>query len=52
MNIDNQSAQVDLSAYADWNLTASLSADGGAITLNGTMLDLPPCGVAILMPAA
>lgn len=50
MNIDTQSAQVDLSAYADWKLAASLSADGNAITMDGTNLALPACGVAVLIP--
>ena len=50
MNIDANTATVDLSSYADWNLAASLSADGGEITMNGTTLHLPPWGVAILIP--
>ena len=52
MNINTEAAQVDLSAYADWNLVASLSADGGAITMNGTTLELPAFGVAVLLPNA
>ena len=51
MNIDGDAAQVDLSAYADWTLAASLSADGGTIALNGTTLDLSAYGVAVLIPA-
>ena len=50
MNIDANPATVDLSAYADWNLAATLSADGGDITMTGTTLNLPPWGVAILIP--
>jgi glycosidase len=50
MNIDANAARVDLSDYADWQLAASLSADGGEIKLNGTTLDLPAFGVAILTP--
>lgn len=50
MNIDEKAATVDLSAYADWTLVTSLSADGGAITLEGTTLSLPPYGIAILQP--
>ena len=52
MNIDKIPATADLSAYADWELVASLSADGGSITLDGTTLNLPAYGVAILRPAA
>ncbi|MBQ7872051.1 MAG: DUF3459 domain-containing protein [Oscillospiraceae bacterium] len=51
MNIAPDAAQVDLSAYADWTLAASLSADGNPITLEGTSLELPAWGVAILLPA-
>ena len=50
MNIDKDATWVDLSAYADWTLTVSLSADGNAITLNGTTLSLPAYGVAVLLP--
>ena len=52
MNINTEAAQVDLSAYADWALAASLSADGNEILLNGTMLELPAYGIAILIPNA
>jgi len=52
MNIDANAAQVDLSAYADWMLAATLSADGKAVTLNGTTLELPAFGTAILLPTA
>ncbi|MBQ8237267.1 MAG: alpha-amylase [Oscillospiraceae bacterium] len=52
MNINTVAAQVDLSAYADWNMVASLSADGGEITMDGTQLSLPAFGTAILVPAA
>ena len=51
-NINTEPAQVDLAAYADWTLAASLSADGGAITLDGSTLELPPFGAAVLTPAA
>ncbi|MBP3304778.1 MAG: alpha-amylase [Oscillospiraceae bacterium] len=50
MNINTEAAQVDLSAYGDWTLAASLSADGGAVTLSGTELSLPAFGTAILIP--
>ena len=52
MNIDANAAQVDLSAYADWTLAASLSADGKAVTLEGTTLQLPAFGTAVMVPAA
>ncbi len=48
MNINTEPAEVDLSAYADWTLAATLSADGGEITQNGTMLTLPAYGTAVL----
>ncbi len=52
MNIASDAAQVDLSAYGDWALIASLSADGNEILLNGTTLELPAFGIAILRPNA
>ena len=52
MNINTAAAQVDLSAYSDWVLAASLSADGNAVVLNGTVLELPAFGTAILIPKA
>ena len=51
MNIAPDAAEVDLSAYADWTLAASLSADGNPVVLNGTTLSLPAYGVAVLLPA-
>ena len=52
MNIDSNAASVDLSAYGDWTLAASLSADGNAITMDGATLQLPAWGVAVLIPTA
>ena len=52
MNINTVAAQVDLSAYADWTVAATLSADGNEIVLNGTTLDLPAYGIVILIPNA
>ena len=52
MNIDTVAATVDLSAYADWTVAATLSADGNEIVLNGTALELPAFGTAVLIPNA
>ena len=49
MNIDSNAATADLSAYAQWELAASLSADSGDIAKDGTTLNLPPWGVAVLV---
>ena len=50
MNIDSNDAAVDLSAYAEWELAATLSANGDKIKLSGSTLRLPAWGVAILIP--
>lgn len=50
MNIDSSAAEVDLSFYEDWHLAASLSADGGKISLKNGTLKLAAYGVAILLP--
>lgn len=52
MNIDAETAKVDLSQYSDWELCASLSANGKNVKLNGTELTLPAYGVAVLIPKA
>ena len=52
MNINPEAATADLSAYADWTLAATLSADGNPITQDGTTLNLPAYGIAVLLPAA
>ena len=52
MNISPNAAQVDLSAYADWTLAATLSADGNPIVLEGTDLDIAAYGIAVLIPNA
>ena len=52
MNINTVAAQVDLSAYADWSVAATLSADGNEIAVSGSTLDLPAYGIAILIPNA
>ena len=51
MNIASEAAQLDLSAYADWTVAATLSADGNEIVLNGSVLDLPAFATAVLIPA-
>ena len=50
MNISPETGSADLSGYADWTVAATLSADGGEITLEGATLNLPPYGVAVLLP--
>ncbi len=52
MNISPDAGQADLSAYADWKVAATLSVDGNAVTQDGTTLNLPAYGVAVLIPAA
>jgi glycosidase len=52
MNISPDPSTADLSAYADWSMAAKLSADGNEITVNGTSLELPAYGVAVLIPSA
>ena len=52
MNIDPEAATVDLSAYADWSLAATLSADGNSVAVDGTTLNMSAFGVAVLVPAA
>jgi glycosidase len=50
MNINTEADQVDLSAYADWKLAATLSLDGNPTELDGTTLNMAACGIAILLP--
>lgn len=50
MNISAEKAEVDLSAYADWEMVAHLSAEGSKIQKTGEALNLPAWGVAILTP--
>ncbi len=52
MNIQNADGTADLTDYADWTVTAFISADGNDYTLDGTTLTLPPFGVAVLTPVA
>ena len=51
-NISEEAAGVDLSGYTGWTLAASLSVDGGEISLDGTTLQLSAFGAAILVPEA
>ena len=51
MNINPEADQVDLSAYADWTVAATLSVDGNEIVMEGTTLQLPAYGTAVLVPA-
>ena len=50
MNINGEAADVDLSAYADWTVAATLSADGNEIAMDGNVLTLPAFGTAVLIP--
>ena len=52
MNIDDDEAgaQVDLSAYADWKVVATLSANGKPVEQDGTTLNMPAYGIAVLVP--
>lgn len=50
MNINAEAADVDLSAYADWTVAATLSADGNEIAMDGNVLTLPAFGTAVLIP--
>ena len=50
MNIAPDAAQVDLSAYADWQVAAVLSADGGEFSNEEGTLSMPAYGVAVLVP--
>ena len=48
MNIAQEGTAVDLSAYEGWTLAASLSVSEEAIAMEGTTLNLPAYGVAVL----
>lgn len=50
MNINSQDAVVDLSAYTDWTLTASLSVGENEVKQDGNNLSIPAYGVAVLLP--
>ena len=48
MNIDEAAAAVDLSSYEGWTLAASLSVGEEETAMEGTTLNLPAYGVAVL----
>ena len=51
VNIDEAAAPtVDLSAYADWKMLAGLSANNEPISMDGSNLNLPAFGIAVLIP--
>lgn len=50
VNINDEPAKVDLSAYSDWQLVVAVSADGNPVVMNGTTLDMAAYGMAILVP--
>ena len=52
MNVDTVCADVDLSAYSDWEVVVTLSADGGEFEMasDNSVLSMPAYGVAILRP--
>ena len=54
MNIDEKGAEVDLSAYADWNVTWCLSANGEEFMYHPDTQTqyMPAYGVVILTPVA
>lgn len=52
MNIDDKAADVDLSEYAQWQLSGSLAVGDEPNVLDGTTLHMPGYGVAVLLPAA
>ena len=51
MNINDEADTCDLSEYADWNVVATLSANGEAVELDGTTLNMAAYGIAVLIPA-
>ena len=52
MNLSAEAAGVDLTAYADWTLAASLVTGEEPVAQEGAALHLPAWGVAVLTPAA
>ena len=50
MNISPDAGTSDLTGYEGWSVVATLSADGGEITRDGNVLNMPPYAVAVLLP--
>ena len=50
MNINDEADTVDLSAYADWKMVATLSPDGNPTEMDGTTLNMAAYGIAVLVP--
>ena len=50
MNISPETAETDLTGYADWYPAASLSADGNPVAMEDGILTLPAFGTAVLLP--
>ena len=50
MNINTEAGQVDLSAYSDWTLAATLSVGEEEPTMDGSVLNMPVFGIAVLLP--
>ena len=48
MNIDEAAASVDLTAYEGWTLATSLSVNEETVAMDGSTLNLPAYGVAVL----
>ena len=51
MNINDEADVCDLSEYTDWNVVATLSATGEPVEMDGTTLNMPAYGIAVLIPA-
>ena len=51
MNIAEEPSVSDLTGYETWKIAATLSANGEPITQDGTSLNLPPYGTAVLIHA-
>ena len=50
MNFSTAEGQVDLSAYEGWTLAAGLSVSPEQVTMDGTSLNMPAYGIAVLLP--
>ena len=52
MNIHSEPAQVDLTGYEGWYLAASLAVDENPVAMDGSLLNMPAYGVAVLLPTS